>query len=189
MTPDLTTVTVRAPRLVLRPYLLDDVEEIAAACVDPLIQHWLPALPSPYTLDDARTFVTGVVEPMAAGTDLMLAVVGRGDGRLVGSIGLHRIGDQRGHEIGYWIAPWGRAHRYAAEATDALARWAHAHGMHRVHLLAATANVASCRTAELAGFLREGVLRESHRDRAGGPQDMAVYSRLATDPAPAMLSA
>ena len=50
-------------RLLLRPPTLDDVEAITAACQDPEIPRWIAAIPSPYTVDDARWFVTSLVEP------------------------------------------------------------------------------------------------------------------------------
>ncbi len=41
----------------LRPWTLDDVPAIVAACNDAEIQHWIPVIPRPYTEADARAFV------------------------------------------------------------------------------------------------------------------------------------
>lgn len=181
---DLLTETVTTPRLLLRPWRLDDADEVALACQDAEIANWLPLLPSPYTRDDAVEYLTAVAGN-AQGTGLIRAIEEAAGGRLVGSIGITGLTEIRGAEIGYWVAPWARGHRYAAEATDELARWAFSHGVHRVSLLAATGNVPSQRAAERAGFVREGVLRGAHRDRTGTPRDMGIYGRLSTDPAPA----
>lgn len=184
---DLLTQTVATPRLLLRPWKLADINDIARACQDPLIQQWLAALPSPYTPDDARTFVTDMAWRTARErTSLLLAVTGRPTGGLLGSIGLKGLGDSRGAEIGYWVAPWARGRGYAAESTDALTRWAFEHGLHRVQLLAATGNVASQRAAERAEFTREGVVRASQHDRDGAPMNMVRFGRLATDAAPTL---
>lgn len=94
-----------------------------------------------------------------------------------------RFGAPTGAEIGYWVAPWARGHGYAAEVSDGLARWAFGHGQHRVVLLVAPDNAASCRTAERAGFRREGLLREAEVDRQGKHRDFVFFARLATDPA------
>jgi len=41
----------------LRPWTLDDVPAIAAACDDAEIARWIHALPSPYRESDAREYV------------------------------------------------------------------------------------------------------------------------------------
>lgn len=183
---DLLTETVTTARLELRPCRPEDAEDVYAACQDPHTQRWVSALPSPYTLDDARTWVQELSwAERRAGTGLQAAIVERGSGGLVGSTGLTRLGALTGPEVGYWVAPWARGTGYAAEATDGLARWAFDHGCHRVWLLVCPANTASVRTAERAGFTREGLLRRAEIDRAGVPRDLAVYARLPSDTQPA----
>lgn len=185
---DLLTETVSTPRLLLRPWTLDDADEVFRACQDAASRRWLVALPSPYTLDDARMFVTELSwEDRRSGTGLTAAMQDRLTGRPVGSIGLMPRPATLGPEIGYWVAPWARGRGYAAEATDRLTSWAFRHGAHRVSLLAATANVASQRCAERAGFTREGVLREAEVDREGVRRDLVLFGRLSTDPPPADL--
>lgn len=182
---DLLTEAIRTPRLQLRPWRLEDADDIVHCCNDPDIANWLPLLPSPYSLQDAHTFIADIAwAQQRAGTGLPLAMEVAATGRLVGSIGIGGLADVRGAEIGYWVAAASRRHGYAAEATDRLATWGFTHGVHRVQLLAASGNVPSQRAAERAGFIREGVLRGAHRDRAGTPRDMVLYGRLATDPAP-----
>lgn len=183
---DLMTETIGTARLLLRPWAVADAEEVHRACQDAEIQRWVTAVPSPYTVDAARHFVSELAwEERRTGTGMQCAVVERGSGQLIASVGLMRLRALIGAEVGYWVAPWVRGHGYAADATDALARWAFEHGLHRVILLAAPANVASCRTAERAGFRREGVLREVETDRDGHPRDLVLFARLSTDAAPA----
>ncbi len=182
---DLLTETVGTARLLLRPWRDDDVPDITLACNDALISRWLSALPAPYTESDAREYLAGIaVHERQERTGLSCAMQERVGKRLSGAIGLGGLTDTHGAVFGYWVAPWARGHGYAAEATDALSRWAFSHGVHRVWLLAAAGNLASQRTAELAGFTREGVLRESHRDRVGIRTNMVLFGRLSTDPAP-----
>jgi RimJ/RimL family protein N-acetyltransferase len=157
---DLLTETITTARLLLRPWLRADAEDIVACCNDPDIANWLPLLPSPYTLPDAHTFIADMAwAQQRAGTGLPLAMEDAATGHLVGSIGIGGITNVRGAEIGYWVAAFSRGRGYAAEATAVLAAWAFGHGLHRVQLLAATGNVPSQRVAKRAGFLREGVLR------------------------------
>ena len=49
-------VTLTGDGFTLRAPTLEDVDDIAAACVDEETQRWLP-LPHPYTADHARHFV------------------------------------------------------------------------------------------------------------------------------------
>lgn len=185
---DLSALTLSGRRLRLRPWCREDAATIVAACSDPASQRWLPNLPAPYTEADARWFLREVVAPAAAaGRAAHLAVDDLVGGHVVASVSIGALAEQPGNEIGYWVAPWARGHGYAAEATDVLARWAFGVGQHRVYLYADVDNLASVRTAERAGFRREGVLRGSHLDRDGVPKDMSVYGRLSVDPAPVMI--
>jgi RimJ/RimL family protein N-acetyltransferase len=56
----------------------------------------------------------------------------------------------------------------------------------RLELYVEPWNTASIRTAESAGFQREGLLR-SWQEVGGIRKDMYMYSRLATDPVPPAL--
>jgi RimJ/RimL family protein N-acetyltransferase len=158
---DLTTEVVRTERLVLRPYRPDDIEVIHRACQDPAIQHWITAIPVPYTLERARTFVEETsVRERAEGSGMSVAIEAAGE--LVGSSGVYGRADGRlGPEIGYWVAPWARGAGYAAETTRALADWAFARGAGRVHLFADVRNAPSLAVARRAGFTQEGVVRAS----------------------------
>lgn len=121
---DLPTEVAHTDRLGLRPFREDDIEPVLAACQSPDIARWIAAIGVPYTREDAVAFVTGEA-PRARreGTGLTVAI--EADGVLVGSSGVHRIGQHPlGREIGYWIAPEARGNGYAAEAAHALAEWA-----------------------------------------------------------------
>jgi RimJ/RimL family protein N-acetyltransferase len=177
---DLTTEVVRTARLLLRPYRPEDADAVFAACQDPGIRTWITAMPQPYRPADAQEFVT-VTAPAGRvrGSDLGCAV--EADGELVGSAGLHALTTGRlGPEVGYWVAPWARRRGIAAEAADGLARWALAHGAHRVHLFTDVANTASQTVAERAGFAREGVVRGCLPQRDGTHTDAVLFGRLPT---------
>jgi RimJ/RimL family protein N-acetyltransferase len=178
---DLTTEVVRTERLVLRPFRPDDVEAVFTACQDPDIGRWIPAVGSSYSREDAVSWVTREAPgERAAGTGLTVAI--EADGRLVGSTGVHRIGQHPlGPEVGYWIGPEGRGHGYAAEAAHAMAEWAIGLGAPRVYLVADVANTGSQQVARRAGFSQEGVLRSYLHYRDGSLADAALFSRLPGD--------
>jgi RimJ/RimL family protein N-acetyltransferase len=177
---DLSTEVVRTERLVLRPFREDDVEAVFAGCQDPDVQRWIN-IPVPYTRDDARAYVledSPVERRAGTGTNLAIEV----DGRVVGSTGVHRIGQHpMGPEIGYWIAPEARGRGYAAETTHALAEWALGLGAHRVYLVADVRNTGSQAVARRAGFGQEGVLRSYLAYRDGSRGDAALFAKLPGD--------
>lgn len=177
---DLPTEVVSTERLLLRPFRPQDAEVVYRACSDPGTRRWLLALPDPYTLDDARAFVTETAPAARVeGRALSSAVEVRGE--LVGACGLHVTPGRLGPEIGYWIAPWARRQGYAAEAARALAEWAFRHGAPRVHLFTDVANPASAAVARRAGFREEGVVRAclDYRDRDRA--DAVLFGRLPGD--------
>jgi RimJ/RimL family protein N-acetyltransferase len=177
---DLTTETIRTDRLVLRPHRAEDEEAVFAACQDPGIQRWISVIPSPYTLEDARAFVRDVAPgDRAARRAMPVAIEARG--RVVGTAGLHFSPGRLGPEIGYWVAPAERGMGYAAEATRALAAWAFAHGVPRVHLWVDVENSASQAAARRAGCVQEGVVRAVLRERDGSRRDAVLFGLLPTD--------
>jgi RimJ/RimL family protein N-acetyltransferase len=177
---DLTTEVVRTRRLVLRPHREDDVEAIHRACQDPDVQRWISAIPLPYTLDEARTWATGIAPHERAEGRGMPVVVEAG-GEVVGAGGAHLVPGRLGPEIGYWIAPWARRQGYAAELAAGLAEWALAHGAPRVHLYTDVRNTPSQAVARRAGFTEEGVVRSCLAYRDGTRGDAVLFGRLPGD--------
>jgi RimJ/RimL family protein N-acetyltransferase len=178
---DWTAERVETTRLLLRPWAAADVPALLAAYADEQIQRWLP-VPSTFTRDDAERWVKDSAHPLQRDRNgLQCAVVERSTERFVGSCGLRLHPTRRSCvEISYWIAPWARGSRYAAEAVDGLCRWSYQQGVVRAELLAAVPNVASQRVALHAGFRREGLLRSAAQDGVD-PTDAVLFSRLATD--------
>jgi len=74
----------------------------------------------------------------------------------------------------------------ASWALTAATRWAvDVLRLERLELVHAVANPGSCRVAEKAGYLLEGVSRRGFRDDAGHRWDSHLHARLADDPDPA----
>ena len=166
--------------VVLRPLVEADVDEVAIAGADPLTQQWLP-LPRPYTVETARGFVHEFAPAQReSGRGIVFAV--EVEGHLGGAIDLKKTDRRAGTtEIGYWVAPWARGRGVAGRATRALAEWAlRDQGLERVEIRAASGNVASQRVAEVAGFVREGVLRNAGFVH-GGRVDLVVYGLVRAD--------
>jgi RimJ/RimL family protein N-acetyltransferase len=157
----------------LRPWTLDDVPAIVAACNDAEIHHWIPAVPSPYTEEDARAFIQGEVPGIGA-QQFAIAEAGR----VVGSIGMGVNNSRTGH-IGYWCASGARGRGVTTRALRILCK----HGfedlrLERLELITDPDNLASQRVAEKVGFQREGVLRSHLTHPDGRRRDSVMFSLL-----------
>ncbi|MGW7007741.1 GNAT family N-acetyltransferase [Streptomyces sp. NPDC054933] len=157
-------VTLTTERLVLRPLEAQDVEAVYAACQDPEIQRWT-SVPSPYTREHAETFV-GEVAPDGWRDDTQygFGVFTKGEGQLVGTMGLVRLAllrtAERQAELGYWTAKEQRGRGYTVEAARAVCQWAFTElGVQRMEWYAEAGNAGSRAVALKTGFRMEGTLR------------------------------
>jgi RimJ/RimL family protein N-acetyltransferase len=169
-------VELREADLVLRPWTEDDVLALVAGCNDPEIAYWIPTIPHPYSVDDARAFVRGEVRDDHDALAIELA------GDVVGGIGLGVNAHQYRGTIGYWMAATARGRGVCTRALRLLSRHALDDlGLQRLQLVADPDNVASQRVAEKAGFRREGVLRAHLRHPDGRIRDSGMVSLLPGD--------
>jgi RimJ/RimL family protein N-acetyltransferase len=174
-------LVLTSDRLTLRPWRAGDAADVEAIMTEPAMHDFLP-LPDPYTSADAEQFVTDIaVGGRRDGSGLSCALAETGTGRLVGAAELRLPGPRDGAgEIGYWVAVPARGAGYSTEAARSLADWAFAHGLHRVEIRCAVANIASAKAALRAGFRFESVLRGREKTPRG-PEDGAIFARLAGD--------
>jgi RimJ/RimL family protein N-acetyltransferase len=161
--PTLRGMKLRDGEIELRLWREDDAPAVFEACQDAEIQHWIPVIPRPYTMEDALAFVRGEATP-----DLAHSLAITEFGVVVGSIGLAVSERMRNGHIGYWCAPEARGRGVTTRALRLLCR----HGfdaleLPRLELITDPANHASQRVAEKVGFQREGVLR-SHLQHPTG---------------------
>ncbi len=170
--------------LLLRPWRAADASEIVRAYRDPALQQWHMRSMDPA---EAPGWIELRRRRWQEGGGVDWAVCEAGDERTVlGRMAIHRIWLHLGlGEIAYWTAAQARGRRVAPRALTALCDWAFAvKGMHRLELAHAVANESSCRVAQRAGFVLEGV-RRSELLHPDGWHDMHLHGRLAGDPVPA----
>jgi ribosomal-protein-alanine N-acetyltransferase len=113
---------------------------------------------------------------------LTFAIADAHTDRAVGHIALWLAELRHGRaSAGYSIAPSARRRGLAAAALTALTRFAWTiDGLHRIELHVEPWNVGSVRTAERAGYEREGLLR-SHQEIGGERRDMLLYAAIRPD--------
>jgi RimJ/RimL family protein N-acetyltransferase len=156
--------------IALRPFTEADVPAITVACQDSEIPRWTQ-VPSPYTEQDALTFLKAAPEASA--------IVDATTGELLGSIGWRWVDGNV--QLGYWVKREARGRGVATRALRLLSDWATAElGADRVQLLTEPENRASQRVAEKAGFRREALLR-SYVDLKGTRRDVYMYALLRED--------
>lgn len=172
MLPELDGQQVR-----LRAFSGRDVPTILDAATDPLIPI-LTTVPSTQDPALAAAFIDRQHDRAASGQGYSFAIADRAD-VAVGQIGLWLRNIDHGRaSVGYWIAPAARRRGYALDALLTLSAWAEQlPRVDRLELYVEPWNEGSWRTAEHAGFNREGLLRSWERV---GPErrDMFMYSRI-----------
>ena len=142
---------MRTERLFLRPGWAEDAAELTRAIGREEVVRMLASVPWPYSLRDARRWLT---QPRREDLPDLLVVSPEIGGRIIGGIGLHERDGSI--ETGYWIAPehWGCG--YATEALRGLVSIARILGHRRIGARHASDNPASGRVLRKAGFRPTG---------------------------------
>ena len=158
MPQPLLVPVITGESVTLRPFDAGDVDAVLEATTDPLI----PLITSVPDIADSKlaaAFMDRQHERAVKGVGYSFAV--ESGSMCVGQIGLWlRDLDQGRATIGYWIRPSSRRRGHAAQALGALTQWAWGLSeVHRLQLYIEPYNVGSWRTAERAGYVREGLLR------------------------------
>ena len=180
--PDALRVPVLAAGdFVLRPWRLDDLPLVREASSDPYIP-LLTTVPAVYSDDAGERFVERQWQRAREGTGYPFVIADRPTDRPLGVMSLRMKDAADGRaSIGYWLVRSARGRGAAAAALRAVTAWAFEDlRIPRLELYVEPWNTASARTAERAGFQREGLLRGWQRIGAER-RDMAMYALLATD--------
>lgn len=179
MEPQALPDVIETERLRLRPWRLDDVDDVLAYAQDPEFRRFLRLLPSPYTRGDAERFVARQVLNDPATHPAWAVTLAD---TAIGGINL-RFEPKHGFaEMGYAVA---RAHWNRGLCTEAAravidAAFAARPDLNRIHARADHRNEASQRVMEKIGMTKEGVLRQSRIER-GEVLDEAWYAILRTE--------
>jgi len=163
--------------VVLRPFEAGDVDAVLEATADPLIP-LITTVPKVADPDLAAAFVARQHERAATGDGYSFAI--QAGNECVGQIGLWlRDIDQGRATIGYWVRPGRRRRGHGVDALTTLTCWAWGlPGVCRLQLYIEPRNVGSWRTAERAGYRREGLLR-SWELVGDERRDMFMYGQIA----------
>jgi ribosomal-protein-alanine N-acetyltransferase len=155
------------------------VQELSADSYVPLVG----TLPSNATKQEAQDYIGRQRGRLAEGIGFSFVIAEAGTGRGVGGIGLWLAGLDNGRATaGYSVIPSARGRGIASAALTALTSFAWTiPELHRIELYIEPWNTGSVKTAERAGFQREGLLR-SHQEIGGHRRDMLLYAAIRENP-------
>ena len=170
------TIPTQIPtqRLLLRPFELDDAEDVFAYAQDSEWSRFLP-VPNPYSFTDAEEFVALCVSRSWDETPSFAIEL---EGAVIGGIELQIEAAQSMASLHYAIARrhWNKG--LMTEAALAVVAWGFSEfELARIFSWADVNNVGSWRVMEKIGMTREGVLR-SHGITRGERCDFCYYGVL-----------
>src|SRR5664280_1885733 len=160
-----------APRVRLRKWRHTDADRVLRACSDERTQHWLAGLPSPYTLQEAHSYIAGRGQEASEGRGLSWCVADSRSDLCLGSVAVMNLRDAMGTagEIGYWAHPDARGRGVISEAVRLAVRHTFISredgglGRRRLQLNAADGNAASQHIARTNGFVEVGRDRQAEQ--------------------------
>jgi RimJ/RimL family protein N-acetyltransferase len=151
-------------RLRLRPFVPADAADVRRLAGAREIAETTRSIPHPYEEGMAEAWIATHASQHEEDRALTLAIERRGGGGLIGAAGLRLEREDRGAELGYWVAvgEWGRG--YGTEAARAVVDFGfESLGLHRIWASHFERNPASGRIMEKLGMTPEATLREHVR--------------------------
>ena len=173
--------SLSTPRLLLRPFGLDDSDEVQRICSDRDIAANTRTIEHPYPEGAAEVWIRQHQKFWETGKAAIFAICLQETGQLAGAIGLELNSGDHNAELGYWVEAVHRGNGYATEAAKAVIQFAFEQlGLHRVYAHHLTRNPSSGRVMIKVGMQREGLLR-GHNRKWGVFEDIEIYGILKSD--------
>jgi RimJ/RimL family protein N-acetyltransferase len=172
---------LRAGPFRLRAWEVKDLALVREASTDPHIPK-ITTVPPNYSDEEGRLFLQRQWDRAGTGDGYSLVIAEPEGDRGIGAIGLWLRNIDLGRaSIGYWVVPSARGRHAARHALCAVRDWAFTtQHIPRLELYIEPWNAPSTRTAEAAGFRREGLLR-SWEPVGAERRDMLMFSMVEGD--------
>ena len=171
---------IETERLVLRPFSMKDAPEVQRLAGDRDVAANVRDIPHPYEDGVAEQWIGSHRDKFEHG-EIIFAVTLRGDGQLIGCIGLVVDRQSELAELGFWIGRpyWNSG--YCTEASLAMLSYGFADlGLNRIHAFHLSRNPASGRVLQKLGMKREGIFRQSLK-KWGVFEDTELYAILRSE--------
>ena len=177
---------LQSERITIRPYQLEDAEEINVAVAESrgTLAPWLPWSQGHRTVDATRDFIIRSTALWLLREGFNATIWENASGSFLGGIGVHpRDWEIRSFEIGYWLRDSAVGHGYMTEAvrliTDELFGTLQAN---RVSIRCDARNDRSAAIPRRLGFVQEARLRKDSRAPDGTLRDTLVFALTTDDP-------
>ncbi|HUO17655.1 MAG TPA: GNAT family protein [Verrucomicrobiae bacterium] len=167
-------VNLETQRLTLRSYSEADIAQLVPLIGAREVAATTGRIPHPYSAKDARQFLA-LIE---TDREVRLAITLRGDGHLIGGIGLRLMEEYQHAELGYWLGVpfWG--HGYATEAAREMLGYGFGElRLHRIFASHFQNNPASANVLKKLGMKYEGCQRQ-HVYKFAQFLDLELYGLL-----------
>ena len=147
-------------RLILRNYIIDDLNNVHRLKSEPMVWHFSTKVAS-NKMEDSETYLKGILKNYSENNCDFQALFLKETGEYIGEAGiLAHIMPNNKAILGYNLLPeyWGNG--YATEITKALVKYLfEVEKAERIEALVADGNGASRKVLEKSGFMQEGLLR------------------------------
>lgn len=174
------TPVLEASDLLLRPFVIEDAQELAAAVVASQreIGRFMDWAHPQYGVDDAQTFIRSTLVNRRAATAFDYGIFSAG-GELAGVVSINNLHeDHHSGNVGYWIRTSKTRQGLASAAVKAIVPFGfEALKLVRLEIVAAESNRASRRVAEKVGAQFECIAR-NRLVIHGQPTPAAIYSLI-----------
>ena len=153
--------TIITERLILRPFLISDAEDVTKLCNNYTLYTNTLHLPYPYTLDSALSWIETHEKNFNEDKLYEFAITCKESGKLLGAISLSNNKNSNNGEIGYWLGEefWNKG--YATEAAKGILYFAfNIKNYHKVYGRFFSKNPASGKVMSKIGMTYEGTLKD-----------------------------
>ncbi len=149
--------------IAIREFREEDTEAMFAAitCSAKELLFWMTWYHENYTLQEVKQFIQDQLKWREEDQAYNFVIEDSETGTFLGSVGLNQIDRlYKRANLGYWVRTDKTGQNIAAQATRQAAHFGiNKLGLQRIEIIAAATNAASCRVAEKAGAVKEGLLR------------------------------
>ena len=143
-------------RLILNSFKMEDKQDVARICSNPIFSKNIPNMPEPYTIEQAESFLTMAIEKFNSKTEYPFAIRLKENNQLIGNIHLMCKFKANRAEIGCWLDEnyWGKG--IMTEAAIKIIDFAfNTLKLHKLIWSALSFNKGSCGVALKLGFIKE----------------------------------
>ena len=172
------TVEIETDRLLLRPILLSDAQNLYQLVLDKDVLNYLSGIPKYTGVEMAVDYISGKLEKKYQNKDFYdWAVVLKGENKMIGRISVYRQDDyRRMADLVWYLNPAYRNKGYMSEGVKAVINHLFEIGFERIEAFADVENKASTKVMAKVGMQYEGTLRKYDCRRDDSLYDAEMWS-------------